>query len=98
MERGAALFVGIDVGGSGTRAAAADAEGRVLAIGKGPGGPVVNGAAARRQLGRALDAALAPIAALARAARCVVHAGSRGLSVPGRRESLLIELSLRFPA
>jgi N-acetylglucosamine kinase-like BadF-type ATPase len=91
------LFVGLDLGGSGTRAALADADGQVLAIGQGGTSGIVGGAAGRRLLGRALDAALAPIAARIGADACVVHAGTRGLSVPGRRDGLLLELRQRLP-
>ncbi|MBV8717861.1 MAG: hypothetical protein JO020_10605 [Chloroflexi bacterium] len=90
------LFIGIDLGGSGTRAALADADGAVLAIGRGPTGLLARGGA-RRHLARALDAALAPIAAQVGDAECAVFAGTRGLSVPGRRELLELELHTRFP-
>src|ERR1051326_25100 len=93
----AALFVGIDLGGSGTRAALADASGAILAFGRGPTGLVGGRAASNRQLARALDAALAPIAARVGNADCAVFAGTRGLSIPGRRARLELELSMRFP-
>ncbi len=92
------FFVGLDLGGSGTRAALADADGHVLATGRGGSSGTVGGAAGRRYLMRALDAALAPIAPLIGSQPCVIHAGLRGLSLPGRRESLSIELSARFPS
>jgi N-acetylglucosamine kinase-like BadF-type ATPase len=91
------LFVGIDLGGSGTRAALVDAEGNLLATGQGISSGHLSGAAGRRQLGRALDGALASIAPLIAREQCVIHAGTRGLSIPGRRESLSLELSMRFP-
>jgi N-acetylglucosamine kinase-like BadF-type ATPase len=95
------VFIGIDLGGSGTRAALVAADGSVLATGRGPsglpGGAATRPAAGRRHLARALDAALAPIAARAGREACVVFAGTRGLSVAGRRESLQLELTTRFP-
>jgi N-acetylglucosamine kinase-like BadF-type ATPase len=96
------VFIGIDLGGSGTRAALVAADGSVLATGRGPtgllGGAATRPAAGRRHLARALDAALAPIAARAGDQSCVVVAGTRGLSVAGRRESLQLELKTRFPS
>jgi N-acetylglucosamine kinase-like BadF-type ATPase len=95
------VFIGIDLGGSGTRAALVAADGSVLATGRGPsgllGGAATRPAAGRRHLARALNAALAPIAARAGREACVVFAGTRGLSVAGRRESLYLELRTRFP-
>ncbi|MCA1644913.1 MAG: hypothetical protein LC797_05375 [Chloroflexi bacterium] len=91
------MFVGLDLGGSGTRAALAYASGQVLANGAGGSSGTSGGAAGRRALARALDAALAPIAPLIGTQPCVIHAGMRGLSVPGRRETLSVELSARFP-
>ena len=92
------VFVGIDLGGSGTRAVLAQGDGHVLAIGQGPTGLLGGGAAGRRHMARALDAALAPIRPLARDADCAVFAGTRGLSIPGRRDSLLLELKTRLPS
>ena len=82
----APLYVGLDLGGSGTRAALADAEGTVLATGQGR--PIGHRRERRGSapVGRSLDAALAPIAARVGTAPCVVHAGTRGLSLPGRRD------------
>jgi N-acetylglucosamine kinase-like BadF-type ATPase len=90
-------FVGLDLGGSGTRAALADADGNLLATGQGISSGHVSGAVGRRHLGRALDGALASIAPFIAGEQCVIHAGTRGLSIPGRRESLSRELSTRFP-
>jgi N-acetylglucosamine kinase-like BadF-type ATPase len=96
------VFIGIDLGGSGTRAALVAADGSVLATGRGPsglwGGAATRPAAGRRHLARALNAALAPIAARAGREAGVVFAGTRGLSVAGRRESLYLELRTRFPS
>jgi N-acetylglucosamine kinase-like BadF-type ATPase len=96
------VFIGIDLGGSGTRAALAADDGSVLATGRGPsgllGGAATRPAAGRRHLARALDAALAPIAARAGREAGVVFAGTRGLSVTGRREILQLELKTRFPS
>src|SRR4051812_43757108 len=97
------LFVGIDAGGSGTRAALASADGEVLAVGLGGPSGVLGGSAGLRQLRRALADAVAPIeaylAAQPRAGRLlVIHAGLRGLSIPSRRSAALEELSARFPS
>jgi N-acetylglucosamine kinase-like BadF-type ATPase len=91
------MFVGLDLGGSGTRAALGDALGNVLATGRGGSSGYLGGAAGRRAMARALDAALAPIAPLISSQPVVIHAGVRGLSLPGRRETLALELSARFP-
>jgi glucosamine kinase len=91
------LYVGLDLGGSGTRAALVDADGALLATGRGGPSGVAASSASRRLLARSLDAALAPIAARVGTSACVVHAGTRGLSLPGRRDSVLLELGTRFP-
>ena len=97
MARGnVLLYVGLDLGGSGTRAALVDADGRLLASGTAKTGLLGVGAAGRRHLARALDAALASIAPRVGGEPCSVFAGTRGLSVPGRRESLMLELTNRF--
>lgn len=91
------FHIGIDLGGSGTRAALADGCGNLLALGRGPTG-LIGGGGANRHLARALDAALAPIAArVSDEQHITVFAGTRGLSVPGRRERLELELTTRFP-
>jgi glucosamine kinase len=91
------LYVGLDLGGGGTRAALVDADGALLATGRGGPSGIAPSAAGRRLLARSLDAALAPIAARVGRSPCVVQAGTRGLSLPGRRDSLLLELGTRFP-
>jgi N-acetylglucosamine kinase-like BadF-type ATPase len=93
----APLYVGLDVGGSGTRAALATVDGRVLAVGFGGPSGHRGGAAGHRVLQRALAGALAPIQAHVGAQACVVHVGLRGLSIPGRRETALAELAARLP-
>jgi N-acetylglucosamine kinase-like BadF-type ATPase len=93
----AALFVGLDLGGSGTRAALANADGEVLATGLGPSAGHAMGASGRRQLARSVAAALAPIARRTRGSDCVVWAGTTGLSIPGRRDWLALELTSAFP-
>src|ERR1700736_2604563 len=91
------MYLGIDLGGSGTRAALVEGAGHVLATGKsGPSGHL-GGPAGRRLLGRALDAALASIVPLIGSEPCVIHAGTTGLSIPGRSDSLALEFSRRFP-
>jgi N-acetylmuramic acid 6-phosphate etherase len=91
------FFIGIDLGGSGTRAVLATADGEVLAAGRGGPSGAHGGAAGRRHIERALASALAPIAARVGTAACRVHVGVRGLSIPGRREAVLLDLSVRLP-
>src|SRR3954462_6274467 len=79
----AALFVGLDLGGSGPRAALANANGEGLATGLGPSAGDAVGGARRRGLARSVAAALAPIARRTRGSDCVVWAGPTGLSIPG---------------
>src|SRR5438128_61933 len=55
-------FVGLELGGSGTRAALVDADGNLLATGQGVSSGHLSGAAGRRHLARALDGTLASIA------------------------------------
>jgi glucosamine kinase len=90
------MYLGLDLGGGGTRAALVDGAGQVLATGKGGPSGHLGGPAGRRLLVRALDVTLAPIAPLI-GKQCVIHAGTTGLSIPGRRESLFLEFSRRFP-
>lgn len=92
------LFVGIDLGGSGTRAALADDTGHILATGRGPTG-LVGGKepSAHPALARALDTTLAAIAERVGDQPCVVCAGTRGLSIPGRRDLLLHDIRRRLP-
>jgi N-acetylglucosamine kinase-like BadF-type ATPase len=97
------LYIGIDLGGSGTRAALAMADGEVLATGVGGPSGAHGGAAGRRHIERALDAALAPIAPRPKRDdtcsldTCSVYVGLRGLSVPGRRDAVAVYLSARLP-
>ena len=91
------LFIGIDLGGTGTRAVLATAEGEVLAAGRGGPSGAHGGAAGRRGIERALASALAPIASRVGSAACRIHVGVRGLSIPGRREAVLLDLSARLP-
>jgi N-acetylglucosamine kinase-like BadF-type ATPase len=56
------MYLGIDLGGSGTRAALVDDDGQLLATGKGVPSGHLGGPAGRRLLVRALDNTLAPIA------------------------------------
>jgi N-acetylglucosamine kinase-like BadF-type ATPase len=55
------------------------------------------GAAGHRILQRALAHALAPLEPVVGAQMCTVHIGLRGLSIPGRRETALAELTARLP-
>src|SRR5438105_8638454 len=91
------LYVGIDTGGSGTRALLADGHGQILAAGRGGPSGISATAASRRQLQRALATALGPIAKRIGSESCVVYAGIRGVSVPGRRETTVVELQHRLP-
>jgi glucosamine kinase len=91
------LFVGLDLGGSGTRAVLVDASGAVLASGQGPPAGYALGAAGRRGVARSLSAALSGIAPHVGAEACAVWAGTTGLSIPGRREWLTLELTTRMP-
>src|SRR6185369_9424761 len=95
--RMAPLYVGLDVGGSGTRSALATANGQLLAIGFGGPSGHRGGAAGHRILQRALARAVAPIEAHVGEQPCTVHIGLRGLSIPGRRETALTELTTRLP-
>ena len=76
------LFIGIDIGGSGVRAAVANSRGDVLA----------------HAAGATLDDALRGIVARVGGEPCSVFAGARGVSVPWRREQLVADLVVRFPA
>jgi N-acetylglucosamine kinase-like BadF-type ATPase len=89
-------YLGLDFGGSGTRAALVGGDGRLLARGVGPTGLSGGGAAGRRHLARALNAALAGIAPRVGDQPCSVFVGTRGLSIPGRREAIVLELHTRF--
>jgi glucosamine kinase len=91
------LFVGVDLGGGGTRAALVDAEGEVLVVGSGPPAGYATGATGRRHVARALAAALAGIAPRIAGESCGVWAGTTGLSIPGRRDWLALELTTRLP-
>lgn len=92
------FFIGVDLGGSGTRAALADDTGQVLATGRGPTGlHGDNPTSARRAMATALEMALAPMRQLVGGKSCAVCAGTRGLSIPDRRELLLLELKEQLP-
>jgi N-acetylglucosamine kinase-like BadF-type ATPase len=81
------MFVGIDAGGSGTRAALATVDGALQAVGFGGPSNSLTGEAGRRRLEEALHAALAPVAQRVGTGKCVVHGGVRSLSVPGKEEA-----------
>jgi N-acetylglucosamine kinase-like BadF-type ATPase len=91
------MYLGLDLGGSGTRAALVDTDGQLLATGTGGPSGHLGGPAGRRLLARSLDATLASIGPLVGAEPCVIYAGTTGLSIPGRRDSLFLEFSRRFP-
>jgi N-acetylglucosamine kinase-like BadF-type ATPase len=84
-------FVGIDAGGSGTRAALVTEDGLVLALGSGGPSGVLGDAAGLRTLRRALSDALAPIEAYLRAKRIVVD-------VAGPDASDTDAADVRYPA
>jgi len=90
-------WIGIDAGGSGTRAVLLDDVGQLVMAGRGGPSGVIGGAAGRRLLERALQAALAPIAPLARDQACWVHLGLRGLSLPGRQAAALVAIQRLLP-
>src|SRR5215471_17692235 len=87
-DAAATYCVGLDLGGSGTRA--------VLALGHGPPAGYATGAAGRRQVARSLAAALASIGPRVTGQACSVWAGTTGLSIPGRGEWLVLELTTRL--
>jgi N-acetylglucosamine kinase-like BadF-type ATPase len=90
-------YVGIDAGGSGTRAALATPDGKVLAIARaGPSGSV-GGATGLRLLRRALESVLSPLVGEVGSNARAVHLGLRGLSIAGRREAALQLLAGRLP-
>src|SRR5215467_7671807 len=95
-DASATYCVGLDLGGSGTRAVLATADGTVLALGHGPPAGYATGAAGRRQVARSLAAALASIAPRVTGQACSVWAGTTGLSIPGRGEWLVLELTTRL--
>jgi glucosamine kinase len=91
------LYVGIDAGGTGTRAAVAAADGMLLAIGEEGSSGTDGGADGQRLLRNRLAWVLEPLEAQTRSRRCVVHLGMRGLSVTDRRAAALAELHQRLP-
>jgi glucosamine kinase len=91
------LYVGVDAGGTGTRAALATATGELLAIGQGGPSDHLGGAAGRRRLERALAQAITPLLPHIGSAPCAVHAGVRGLSIPGRSEATRNALARLLP-
>jgi N-acetylglucosamine kinase-like BadF-type ATPase len=91
------LYVGIDAGGSGTRAGLARADGEVLALGLGGPSNHLSGRAGRQRLHSALASALEPLLPLVDDAECVVHAGVAGISIPGKREAVIESISALLP-
>lgn len=97
------LLVGLDAGGSGTRAVLASADGMLLAFGLGGPSGHAGDAASLHRLRRALSTALEPIshylknASRPRTTTLRIHAGLRGLSVDARRTTALAELTRLFP-
>ncbi len=91
------VYVGIDAGGTGTRAAVARADGTLLGFSKaGPSGSA-GGSTGQRVLRRALDSVLTPLLPAIGSLPCAVHLGLRGLSIAGRREAALALLAERLP-
>ena len=90
--------VGVDVGGSKTKALVADAGGRVLGSGAGPGGnrQVVGADGFRVAVDTATDAALAA-AGVSRADVLAVHIGAAGLDFPEDGEELLAAVGDAYP-
>lgn len=93
----ARVFVGIDAGGSGTRAALANADGEVLQVGEGGPSNHLTGEAGRRRLQGALASAIEPLVPLAGDGECVVHAGVTGVSIPGKREGVIESIRALLP-
>ena len=93
----ARLYVGIDAGGSGTRAALARADGEVLGVGLGGPSNHLSGEAGRRRLYSAFAAALEPLLPLVGNNECVVHAGVTGISIPGKRDVVVESISTLLP-
>ena len=87
-------YIGIDAGGSGTRAALATASGNVLAMGFGGPSGVLGGPTGARQLRTVLADALN---ALQAPDHVVVHVGLRGTSIRSRSAAALAELHSHFP-
>jgi N-acetylglucosamine kinase-like BadF-type ATPase len=93
----ARLYVGVDAGGSGTRAALARADGDVLGAGQGGPSNHASGEAGRQRLFGALTAALEPLRPLVGDRECVVHAGVTGVSIPGKRDGVIECVTALFP-
>jgi N-acetylglucosamine kinase-like BadF-type ATPase len=96
-RRMARLYVGIDAGGSGTRAALASADGEVLGVGAGGPSNHLTGEAGRQRLHGALASAIEPLVPLAGDGVCVVHAGITGVSIPGKRENVIESIRALLP-
>ncbi len=94
----ATLYIGIDAGGSGTRAALALPDGEVLAVGHGGPSNHLSGEPGLLRLRAALTAALEPLLPSVRGNRCVVYAGMTGVSIPGKREGAIATISELLPA
>jgi N-acetylglucosamine kinase-like BadF-type ATPase len=92
----AEYYLGIDAGGTGTRAVLVTADGQLVAIGKGSPTKQLIGAAGRRGIEQAVDATLAPLVRIGRRA-CVVQAGVTGITVPGKREAFSAAVRARLP-
>jgi N-acetylglucosamine kinase-like BadF-type ATPase len=90
-----AVVAGVDVGGSGTRAAVATLDGRIVGYGTGPGGnrQAVGPAGVRDAVGVALDGALAG-AGTTRSALIAVHVGAAGVDFPSDRDEVTAALDL----
>jgi N-acetylglucosamine kinase-like BadF-type ATPase len=93
----ARLVAGVDVGGSGTRAAVATVEGRLVGFGTGPGAnrQAVGATGVRDAVAAALDGALAAAGA-DRSALVAVHLGVAGVDFPADRDE--VAAALGFPA
>jgi N-acetylglucosamine kinase-like BadF-type ATPase len=91
------LYVGIDAGGTGTRAAVAAADGTLLAVSEGGPSGTVGGAEGQRLLRSRLAWVLEPLESETRSRPCVVHLGMRGLSIADRRAAAIAELKQRLP-
>jgi N-acetylglucosamine kinase-like BadF-type ATPase len=93
----ATFYIGIDAGGSGTRAALARADGEVVAVGHGGPSNHLSGEPGKQRLSAALGSAVEPLLPSARGNQCVVFAGVTGISIPGKREAVVATLSALLP-
>jgi N-acetylglucosamine kinase-like BadF-type ATPase len=93
----AEFYVGIDAGGTGTRAVLVTAEGQLVASGQSGPTKELIGAAGRRRIERAVAAVLKPLVPSIGQSSCVVQAGVTGITVPGKREAFTNSVRTSLP-